>query len=164
MLLIAGAEHDAAYAADLRALVDRLNLAPFVRFLGSHPNVADILGLLDVYAVPSHSEGTSLALLEAMAAGAPIVATAVPGNQHVLRHGVSGLLVAPRDAPAMAEALCQVLAERDFARRLARGARAAVEPFAMDRMVYDYIALYEEVLHAHGFEGHQHRSVSSPSV
>jgi glycosyltransferase involved in cell wall biosynthesis len=128
-----------------RHLVDRWGGTPGVRFAGEIGNVADYLEALDVFVLPSRSEGMSNTLLEAMATGLPIIATDVGSNREVLDDGRCGLVV-PADAEAIARALGQVLADREEARRMGRRARdRAASQFGLDRMVRRYEELYGEL-------------------
>lgn len=101
-LLLVG---DGELRSDLEMLSGQLAVADRVLFAGSREDVEDVLAMAEIFVLPSVSEGTSLALLEAMACGRPTVATDIPGNRCVIEHGVSGLLVPPGDARALAEAI-----------------------------------------------------------
>jgi sugar transferase (PEP-CTERM/EpsH1 system associated) len=133
------------------ALEDRaraLGLAGVVTFAGERPNVASLLAAFDVFALSSISEGGALTLLEAAAAGLPIVATRVGGNAEVVDDGASGLLVPPGDAARLAEALLALAIRPDRAAFGAAG-RARVERlFGVERMARGYHDLYAEVLGA----------------
>ena len=83
---------------EVKALAASLGLAGVVHFLGPRPDVPDLLNAMDIFVLPSYSEGLSLALLEAMAAGKPVIATAVGGTPEVVTDGDNGLLIPPRDA------------------------------------------------------------------
>ena len=113
-LIIGGGRRE----AELRQLAAELGLGPRVNFLGQRRDIPDLLAAMDILVLPSYSEGVSLALLEAMAAGLPVIATAVGGLPEVVTDEVNGLLIPPRDAEALARALDRLLADPDFARRL----------------------------------------------
>lgn len=122
---------------------DRLHL------LGLRADVGTVLAGADVFVHPSLSEGLPLALIEAMLAARPIVASAVGEIPSALRDGAAGMLVPPGDAPALANALAAVLADPARARRLgAAAARRAAEEYTLTRMVERYVALYAALLHA----------------
>jgi glycosyltransferase involved in cell wall biosynthesis len=91
--------------------------------LGAITDVPDLLSRLDVAVLPSRAEGMSNAVLEYMAAGRPIVATAVGATPELIRHGVDGLLVPPDDAAALAAAIARLLDDRPLACRLGSAAR-----------------------------------------
>ena len=99
-------------------MAESLGLAEAVHFLGQRQDVPDLLNAMDIFVLPSYSEGVSLALLEAMAAGLPVIATAVGGLPEVVEDGVTGLLIPPRDAEALAGALERLLADPAWARKL----------------------------------------------
>lgn len=118
-----------------------------VRFLGTRADVPDVLGATDLFVLPSFEEGFSNAILEAMAAGAPVIATDVGGNREAVVDGVTGLIVAPRDVAALADALSRLLGNADVRRRLGRAGRTRAEQiFSIDAMVHGYESLYEEQL------------------
>jgi glycosyltransferase involved in cell wall biosynthesis len=147
-LIIAGAtEEDPAYTEEILAQRKALGLDGAVDLLGSRPDVRELLPLLSAYVVSSHSEGTSLALLEAMASRRAIVATDVGGNPLVVTHEQSGLLVPPARPDALAESISSVLSDPDLASRLGNNARAAVDAkYGLDQMVDGYAAVYEQAL------------------
>lgn len=139
-LLLVG---DGVLRPDLEALVNTLGLGQRVRFLGVRDDVADILQVVDVFALTSVSEAASITLLEAMGAGQPVVVTAVGGNPEIVRNGVDGLLAPRGDAGAVAAALLRVLNDVPYARQLgASGAARVREHYLLDRTVERYYALY----------------------
>jgi glycosyltransferase involved in cell wall biosynthesis len=132
---------------EVRQLAEALGLAGGVHFLGPRHDVPDLLNAMDIFVLPSYSEGVSLALLEAMAAGKPVVATAVGGTPEVVTDGENGLLIPPRDAPALTGALERLLADPALASRLGAKARAHVrEHFSLDRLGREINAIYEELV------------------
>lgn len=139
-LVLAGAGPE---EARLRALVASLGLAGRVVFLGHRQDVPRVLAALDVFCMPSRWEGFGLALVEAMAAGVPVVVTAVDSLPEVLAD--AGVLVPPDDVGALARALDDLLA--DPARRAALGRRALARAASFDvsAMVAGWEAVYREV-------------------
>ncbi len=136
-----GPEH-----AALLQQIDMLGLSGRVVLPGSFDNVDDVLAAADVFVLPSDSEGLSHALLEAMAVGLPVVASNIPGNASVIRDGVEGLLVPPRDVAALAAAIAKILTEPERAAELGAAARRRVEEcFSLDRMVNAHLALFERL-------------------
>jgi glycosyltransferase involved in cell wall biosynthesis len=114
--------------------------------LGDRADVREVLAALDVFVLPSRTEGMSNALLEAMAMALPVVATAVGGTPEVIADGRSGLLVPPDDASALAAAIARVLADADLARRLGAAARQTVEErYGARSMVRRLEAVYAAV-------------------
>jgi glycosyltransferase involved in cell wall biosynthesis len=102
----------------LLKMIAKLGVAEEVRMLGHRQDVPDIVRALDVAVLPSRREGSPLALIEYMALGAPIVATAVGGVPELITDGEHGLLVPPRDPEALAGAIERLLDDRRLARRL----------------------------------------------
>jgi glycosyltransferase involved in cell wall biosynthesis len=120
--------------AEMRQLAASLGLGESVHFLGQRRDVPDLLHAMDVFVLPSYSEGVSLALLEAMAAGLPVIATAVGGLPEVVADGETGWLIPPQDAAALAGALVRLLADPALAQRLGANARDHVrEHYSLDR-------------------------------
>ncbi|MGC9398865.1 MAG: glycosyltransferase [Anaerolineae bacterium] len=124
-----------------------LGLSDSVIFTGIRRDVPEILALLDVFVLPSLWEGLPLALLEAMAAGLPVVATRVGGVPEVVVDGVTGLLVPPRDPHALADAILRLLRDPALRRRMGEAGRARVAAhFSVEQMVRKIEALYEQLL------------------
>ena len=111
----------------LRAQAARLGCAGHVRFAGLVPDFASLVGEADVFVLPSLSEGLPNALLEAMAASRPVVATGVGGVTDLVRNGENGLVVPPADSGALAGAVLRLASDFGLARRLGQSARATVE-------------------------------------
>lgn len=114
---------DGPLRAELEALADSLSIRGRVHFLGARDDVAQLLPALDVFALPSLTEGLSIALLEACATGLAIVATAVGGNPEIVTDGRTGLLVPPDDREAMRNALEALLNDDALRARLGSAAR-----------------------------------------
>ncbi|MGI8828228.1 MAG: glycosyltransferase [Candidatus Limnocylindria bacterium] len=111
----------------LEGRVRNTGLAGRVAFLGNRPDIPALLAASDLFVLPSLWEGLPMALLEAMASGLPVVATAVSGTRDVVQSDRSGVLVAPGNAQALAEGMTKVLADASFASSLGDAARARVE-------------------------------------
>lgn len=123
-----------SYLAELRQLVDALGLGDAVRFTGERQDVAEILGAVDALLVPSVAEPFGRTVIEAMAMGAPVIATDLGGPAEIIEHGVTGLLAPPGEPARWAEAVNRVLADPDGARaRTACGRAVAVESFGANR-------------------------------
>lgn len=118
---------DGPLRAEVEAQIARLGLEGRVRLLGDRADVRDILAALDVFVLPSRTEGMSNALLEAMAMARPVVATAVGGNPEVLGAEGTGVLVAADAPDAMADAVAGFVRDAARARAFGRAARARVE-------------------------------------
>jgi glycosyltransferase involved in cell wall biosynthesis len=105
--------------------------------------VPELLASFDVFAFPSLFEGLCLAVIEAQAAGVPVVATPVGGIRETVVDGETGLLVPPRDPAALAVAIRRLLDDPDLARRLADEARRRVrETYSEQRMIELTLGLY----------------------
>lgn len=122
-LQIAG---DGPTAAEVRALVTELGLGDVVELLGARTDVPEILSRAACVALPSAYESAPYALLEAMAAGAPVVATAVGGMPETIDDGRTGLLVPPGDVDSLTAALRRLLADPQMAAELGAAARETV--------------------------------------
>lgn len=140
VLVVAG---DGPLGADLRALAARLGIAQAVRFLGSRDDARLLMTGFDAYVNTSVTEGLSVTILEAMAAGLPVIATAVGGTPEVVVDGVTGRLT-PKSSPQdTAGALEQLIRHREQAVRWGKAGRARlVERFTLERMVSDYAREY----------------------
>jgi len=131
----------------LEALAAQLGIADRVRFLGRRDDVPELLAACDAFALPSLYEGSSLAVLEAMAAGIPIVSSAIGGTEELIEDGRSGLLVAPGDSAALAAALRRLLGDPDLGRGLAAAARERVEAgLTREAMASRVTGIYRELL------------------
>jgi glycosyltransferase involved in cell wall biosynthesis len=131
----------------LEALAAQLGIADRVRFLGRREDVPELLAACDVFALPSLYEGSSLAVLEAMAAGIPIVSSAIGGTEELIDDGRSGLLVAPGDAEGLAAALRRLLGDRGLGESLAGCARERVEAgLTREGMAVRVSGIYRELL------------------
>ncbi|MGA8573162.1 MAG: glycosyltransferase [Desulfobaccales bacterium] len=141
-LIIGGGRRE----AELRQLAAAMGLGPQVLFLGQRRDIPDLLAAMDILVLPSHSEGVSLALLEAMAAGLPVIATAVGGLPEVVTDAANGLLIPPRDPEALARALERLLADPNFARRLGEQARADMKAhYSLERLGREINEIYGEL-------------------
>jgi glycosyltransferase involved in cell wall biosynthesis len=129
-----------------RARVRERGIERAVRFPGSRADVADLLRASDLFVHPSHEEGFSNAILEAMAAGLPVVASDVGGNREAVLDGETGRLV-PAGAPAaLAAALGELLADDRMRKAMGEsGRKRATERFSLDRMVAEMESLYESL-------------------
>jgi len=119
---------------------------PRVQFLGQRTDVAKLLAGFDVFVLSSNTEGMSIALLEAMAAGCPIVVTAVGGNTELIQHEVTGLVVPPDDESALRAAIERLLADRSLAARLGAAAREiARQRYSVKIMTQRYEVLWRQL-------------------
>ena len=134
---------DGPLAAELRDMARRLGLGDRVRFVGHVEDVPSLLGSANAFVLPSISEAFPNAAIEAMAAGLPVVASAVGGLLELVDHGRTGLLVPPSDPSALAAAIASLDADPERASRLGAAAREDVaHRYSFDRMVRSFEDLY----------------------
>lgn len=139
-VLIAG---DGELDDELRARASAMNLDGTVRFLGVRRDVAALLQAFDVFVLPSLWEGLPMVILEAMAAGCPIVATSVGGVPGALQHDESAWLVPPQDVRALEDGIATVLSDPARRERYRNNARRAFdERYSAERMAREYERLY----------------------
>ena len=113
---------------------------------GAFDAVDEILQAADLFVLPSREEGLSLALLEALAAGLPVVASDIPGNRLVIEDGQEGLLFPPGAAGVLASAIEVLLSEPNRAAALAAAGRARVSrEFSLGKMVAEHLALFHSL-------------------
>ncbi|MFN0317027.1 MAG: TIGR03088 family PEP-CTERM/XrtA system glycosyltransferase [Burkholderiales bacterium] len=128
-------------------VLQRAGVAELAWIPGERKDVADILRSLDCFVLPSLAEGISNTILEAMACGLPVVATNVGGNAELIEDGLSGQLVPPANAEALARAILHYFSDPAVARRHGKTGRRTVETrFALDRMIADYDSMYERLV------------------
>jgi len=130
----------------LQAAAQQLPGANGVIFLGDQQGIPRLLAALDLLVLPSLWEGLPNIVLEAMAAGLPVVATAVGGTPELVIDGETGLLVPPHDPAALAQAILTLLRDPDLARRLGENGRQRVaNQFTIQQMVQQTEALYQQL-------------------
>lgn len=133
----------------LEKVAAELGLAQAVSFLGEVRDTPTLYRDFDVFALSSISEGTSMSILEAMASGVPVVATAVGGTPALVRNGELAVLVPDGDAVAMADAIVELATNPQRRQTLGRAARAyTVDNYSEDAMLERYLTLYRR--HANG--------------
>jgi len=129
------------------AVAEELGLRDRVLFLGKHASVHELLSCADLFLLPSENESFGLAALEAMACGAPVVASRVGGLPEVVEHGVSGFLLEKGNVTAMGDAAAEILSDEVLhADMKAAGRRLAVERFSAEAVVPLYEGYYESVV------------------
>jgi glycosyltransferase involved in cell wall biosynthesis len=141
-LLIAG--HDpSGHGRKLRTLIAHLGLNERVRLVGFQDDVSSFLQSLDLFAFASTSEGFGQVVIEAMAAGKPVVATNVSALREIVIDRETGLLASPRDPQGLVGPICRLLKDADLRRKMGRAGRKRVEEtFNAERMVEGTIKLY----------------------
>jgi glycosyltransferase involved in cell wall biosynthesis len=145
-LLIAG--HDPwGYGRNLQALIDGLSLKEQVRLVGFQGQIPSFLHALDVFALASRSEGFGQVLIEAMAAGKPVVASKIPPLTDIVVDGETGLLVEPEKPESFAQALSWLLLHAQEARHMGRQGQEHVRNhFSAQRMSVETLSLYKRLM------------------
>lgn len=142
-LVVGSGEHEAV----LKRMVDAYGLAERVIFTGVRQDIPNLLALSDVFVLPTLGEALPTVLAEAMAAGKPIVASAVGGVPEMVEEGVNGLLIPPSDPDKLAGACIRLLRDPEQARRLGYSGRQIVEQrFNIERQVQLLCDLYDSLL------------------
>jgi sugar transferase (PEP-CTERM/EpsH1 system associated) len=131
----------------VRALLAEAGVEKYAWLPGERNDVARIMRSFNLFVLPSLAEGISNTILEAMASGLPVLATAVGGNAELIQDGVTGMLVPRDDVGGMALAIRAYAENSELCKRQGTEARRTVElRFGMDVMVNAYMALYEQAL------------------
>lgn len=141
VLLVAGEGEQLSF---LEKEATSLGIASNVKFLGFRSDIPSILEAMDVFILPSLSEGLPLSVLEALALQIPVVATNVGGIPEVIEEGVTGYLVPPRNPEALADNILSLLRHPEVAINIGRAGRRKMEKsFRLEKMIKDYQSLYE---------------------
>ncbi len=135
------------FQEELEAEIEARSLKNHVALAGVFDNVDELLAAADLFVLPSWEEGMSLALLEAMAAGLPVVACDIPGNRELVADGQTGLMVPARDPPRLAQAIERLLNAPTLRDRLGEAAReATVSRFSLAHMADQHLELFERLV------------------
>lgn len=133
--------------ADLMDQIKQMKLRGCVTLDGFRDDLPRFVACLDAVVHPALSEGLGVALLQAASCAVPIIASSVGGVPELVREGENGLLVPPRDSQALADAVCRVLREPEFAKALGERGRAIVDAeFSISQMCSDHLQVYEDVI------------------
>jgi glycosyltransferase involved in cell wall biosynthesis len=132
---------------DLLNHVKQLELESHVHFLGARQDIPELLALSDLFVLPSLWEGLPNAVLEAMAMGTPVIATAVDGCPEVIHNGKTGLLVPPGDSDALSQAICSLLGNAELRQALACAAQHwVVENCSEEKNISAFEQLYAQLV------------------
>jgi glycosyltransferase involved in cell wall biosynthesis len=138
---------DGPLFADMKELARDLGISEKVLFLGKRNDVDELLRCFDVFVLNSHTEGLSYAMLEAMASGLPVVATAVGAAVHILKNGREGFITPAGDTEALAHALTKLFHNPGSLQSMGLEARKTVQSqYGIETMLERYRALYQETL------------------
>lgn len=140
-LLIVG---DGPARQSLMSLGESLGIAERIVFAGERRDIPVLLSVMDIFALPSLYEGFGIAILEAMAAGKPVIATTAGGIPEFVQHGHTGLLVPPADTKSLAAAIKRMLDNPDWAKVIGQNAQAQVrKQYTIESVVQQHEDLYE---------------------
>ena len=138
---------DGEFRPAVERAVSEKGLQEKVFFLGIRNDVSNLLADCDLFVLSSSYEGFSLAVLEAMAVGKPVVSTRVGGVPELVEDGLTGFLVPPRDPEALSQAILRLVKDHDLCRRMGQaGQRKALERFDISRTAQEYETLYFKLL------------------
>jgi glycosyltransferase involved in cell wall biosynthesis len=148
---IAGTTDPGNPASIPQGQLDAWQQSDLAEFWGWQDDMPTILAKTDIFCLPSYREGIPNALLEACACGLPIVTTDVPGCRDVVQHGVNGLLVAPREAQILAEALVTLLINPALRSTMGKASRQiALEKFSLSHIISQNLGVYAQAMNKHG--------------
>jgi glycosyltransferase involved in cell wall biosynthesis len=153
LVLVGKGDNKGAEEMRIKEQVKNLGLADRVYFLGWRSDVDEIMGCFDIFVLPSLNEGMGRVLVEAMAAGLPIVASRVGGIPDLVKDGKNGLLVPPADPAVLADAISSLLENKETRKRMGKAGRKMCRQYSTEAMVEQIDDLYMELL-----EKHSHKS------
>jgi sugar transferase (PEP-CTERM/EpsH1 system associated) len=143
-LVIAG---EGPERVDLESLITELNIADHVHLLGNRDDVANIMNAIDIFVLPSFSEGLSNTLLEAMSCGTPVIASDVGGNPEIIKTNITGFLYPSNDIQALSHILTDLCEDSSLVETLSKQAREhIVDNYSLQSMVDNYEATYAELI------------------
>jgi len=138
---------DGELCTALTAQAATAGIAEHIHFVGVRSDIPILLASVDAFVLPSLWEGLSIALLEAMAAGKPIVATAVSGTVDVLQDGITGRVIPPGDGASLAAAMMQFITDPDIARNLGHAAKShVIAHYSAQVQAERHLTLYQQVI------------------
>jgi len=148
VLLLCGSISEASYGNEVQERITALGLSQSARLLGFRDDVMNIIDQCDLIVHPSYSEGFPLSILEAMAAGKPVVATRCGGSEDMIEDGASGVLVKPAEPAELAQAICRVLGDPAHSRVLGNAARERAKLFTVSASAGKLQEIFTEAVHA----------------
>lgn len=131
---------------ELETLSKELGLEDKVKFLGFREDVLKILTILDLFVLSSYLEGLCTSLLDAQAAGVPVVATSTGGIPEIIKDGLNGLLVPPRDPESLAKAIIKLLKDTKLAKQMSSRGKEMVKEFSKETMVSKTEEVYARLI------------------
>ena len=145
-LLLVGEKNSSEYCQKICDQVEQYGLESSVIFTGSRSDIPEILKASDMFILPSRSEGTPAALVEAMAVGLPCVATETGGIPEVIEHGKNGLMFRREDADDLAEMILSVISDTDLQSQLSKMAQENLHKFAIENYVDSVFFHYQDLM------------------
>ena len=143
-LIIAG---DGPLKGELECLVEKLRVSSFVRFLGYEKEIERFLAAIDLFILPSLTEGLPISLLEAMACGRPVIGTKIGGTKEVIEDSINGILIPPMNVKAISESIKSLYYDQESRKRMGwEGKRHVNLKFSSKAMTEGYGKLYREIL------------------
>lgn len=136
---------------NIKAYIEKLNLKDKVKIVGYREDIPQVLSALDIFVLSSVREGFSLAILEAMAAGKPVIATDVGGNKEAVVDGETGFIVPKKDPSSMASKILSLVCNPDLRAMMGEnGCQRVAKKFSIENMVSETADLYIEILKKKG--------------
>lgn len=136
---------------DMKKIVNSQNLNSSVKFLGFVEDLQKEISLIDVFVLPSLSEGFPLSIMEAMASGVPVAATPVGGIPEIIEHGKNGLLFHEKDPNSLADAVIYLLSDPDQAIKIGeRGRQTVIKNYSPEHYIQQLDNLYDQLLKQKG--------------
>lgn len=142
-LLLAG---NGELRSRLESLVSKTGLSGSVHFLGYRSDIPNLVAKSHVVVLTSRHEGLPRCVMEAMAAGKPVVATDVRGSRDLIRDGVNGLLVPLGDLESLAKALIRLLIDKDLAQRMGTAGHKMIQEYSLDKVLEEMWDIYQRYL------------------
>lgn len=137
---------------EIKALIEKIGLSGFVTLTGHRDDARNLMHCIDLFVLSSFSEGTSMALLEAMAAGVPVAVTGVGGNTEIVIRDRTGWVIPSGSVEGLSQAILEAAKSPEKRRKFAEaGKRRFEERFTFDRMIRCYREIYQEMIERHGF-------------
>ena len=131
----------------VKDFISEFNLEKRIHLLGFRNDIPDIMRTFDIFLLPSLWEGFGIVLIEAMAAGKPVIATKTSSIPEIVADGKSGILVSPEDAESISDALLRLISAHEIRIKFGEtGRKIVIEKFTIDRMINDYENIFHELL------------------
>ncbi len=142
------------FKEELQKEARKLGITPQVIFAGARRDIPEVLSMMDIFVLTScEREGLGISVIEAMAAGKPVIANSIGGIPEVVKHGVNGILVPPKDPKALSEAIIALLKDKQMAKQMGKeGQNISKQRFSSEIMLEEIEKLYNTLLDAKGLQ------------